>query len=303
MLVFCCYNEGMIEVLPQLITNSLIAASIYALTALGFNLAFSTTKFFDLGYGGIAAVGGYLVFWLSKQLEVNTSLSIVISLLACGVVGLLINRFVYQPLRDKKSSNMVMLVASLGILTVLQAILAMAFSSQFQTLSKGFSEDSLNKLAGAVITDTQVAIISTVGIITIGLYFLLTKTKLGKAIRAVGDDPQVAEIVGIPAKKIVSIVFVIGSIIAGLSGILIGFDTGIEPTMGLNLLLKGVIVAIIGGIGNVFAAIVGGLLLGFAENFGVWFISGEWKDAIAFGVLILFLLFKPNGLLVKSKNS
>jgi branched-chain amino acid transport system permease protein len=94
-------------------------------------------------------------------------------------------------------------------------------------------------------------------------------------------------------------VFFLGSAIAGLAGILVGFDTGIEPTMGLSLLLKGVIAAIIGGVGNVYGGVLGAFLLGFVENFGIWKISGEWKDAIAFAALLLFLLFKPSGLLKK----
>jgi branched-chain amino acid transport system permease protein len=109
----------------------------------------------------------------------------------------------------------------------------------------------------------------------------------------------VAKIVGINTKKVIGWVFVIGSAIAGLAGILIGFDTGIEPTMGMSLLLKGVIASIIGGIGNVYGGVLGAFFLGFIENFGIWKISGEWKDAIAFGVLIIFLLFRPQGILRK----
>ena len=122
-------------------------------------------------------------------------------------------------------------------------------------------------------------------------------TLFGKAIKAVGDDEEVSKIVGINTVKVIGWVFFIGSAIAGLAGILVGFDTGIEPTMGLSLLLKGVIASIIGGIGNVYGGVLGAFLLGFIENFGIWQISGEWKDAIAFGVLILFLLFRPQGIL------
>ncbi|MCX6715691.1 MAG: branched-chain amino acid ABC transporter permease, partial [Candidatus Taylorbacteria bacterium] len=122
-------------------------------------------------------------------------------------------------------------------------------------------------------------------------------TMFGKAVKAVGDDEEVAKIVGINTPRIIGWVFGIGSAIAGLAGILVGFDTGIEPTMGLSLLLKGVIASIIGGIGNVYGGVLGAFLLGFIENFGIWKISGEWKDAIAFAVLILFLLFRPQGIL------
>jgi branched-chain amino acid transport system permease protein len=133
--------------------------------------------------------------------------------------------------------------------------------------------------------------------VAIGLIFRYTI--FGKAVKAIGDDEEVSKIVGINTEKIIGWVFFIGSAIGGLAGILIGFDTGIEPTMGLSLLLKGVIACIIGGIGNVYGGVLGAFLLAFIENFGIWQISGEWKDAIAFIVLILFLLFRPRGILRK----
>jgi len=133
--------------------------------------------------------------------------------------------------------------------------------------------------------------------IVLGL--VLKKTMFGKAVSAVADDEEVAKIVGINTNKIIGMVFFIGSMIAGLAGIFVGFDTGIEPTMGMSLLLKGVIASIIGGIGNIYGGVLGAFLLGFVENFGIWKISGEWKDAIAFGLLIIFLLFRPSGILKK----
>jgi len=129
------------------------------------------------------------------------------------------------------------------------------------------------------------------------LILLLYKTKFGKAVRAINDDEEVAKIVGINTNKIIGYVFFIGSAIAGLAGILVGFDTGIEPTMGLNLLIKCVIASIVGGVGNIYGGVLGAFLLGFVENFGIWKISGEWKDAIAFGLLILFLIFRPRGIM------
>ena len=136
-------------------------------------------------------------------------------------------------------------------------------------------------------------------LIFILLSLFLKKTMFGKQVRAVSDDEEVARIAGIHTEKIIGWIFFIGSAIAGLGGILIGFDTGIQPTMGLNLLLKGVIAAIVGGVGSIPGAILGALLLGFAENFGIWKISGEWKDAIAFGLLIIFLVFRPKGIISK----
>jgi branched-subunit amino acid ABC-type transport system permease component len=191
---------------------------------------------------------------------------------------------------------MVLLVASLGAFTIIQAVIAMIFTSQFQTLS-GAASEKVYAIFGASITETQVIILASAVLVFVLLSLFLKVTMFGKQVRAVSDDEEVAWIAGINTEKIIGWIFFIGSAIAGLGGVLIGFDTGLQPTMGLNLLLKGVIAAIVGGIGSIPGAILGALLLGFAENFGIWKISGEWKDAIAFGLLILFLIFRPKGII------
>ncbi|MFA7302561.1 MAG: branched-chain amino acid ABC transporter permease [Candidatus Paceibacterota bacterium] len=286
------------DILPQLIVNSVIAGAIYMMVALGFNLIYGTVKFFDIGYGALITVGAYSVFFCYKSLGLDLSLSIALGVLIAGGVGYLINHFIYKKLRDRKASGMVLLVASLGVLTVLQAIIAMLFTSQFQTLSVG-GESRVYVIAGAVITQVQAIILATGLLIMVLLGLLIKYTLFGKAVNAVADDEEVAKIVGINTNKIIGSVFFIGSMIAGLAGIFIGFDTGMEPTMGMSLLLKGVIASIIGGIGNIYGGVLGAFLLGFVENFGIWKISGEWKDAIAFVVLIVFLLFRPQGILKK----
>ena len=294
-------------ILPQLIVNSIIAGAIYTLVAIGFNLIYGTVKFFDLGYGALTAVGGYDAFLFHKKLGLDLALSITLAVLLTGAIGWLINQLVYKKLRARRASNMVLLVASLGVFTLLQALLAIFFSSQFQTLSTNAAGGRVFEIfgpttwlgAGAVITQVQLIILLSGLAIMGALALLLKRTLFGKAIKAVADDEEVAKVVGIDTAKIIGGVFFIGAMIAGLAGILVGFDTGIEPTMGLSLLLKGVIASIIGGIGNVYGGVLGAFLLGFVENFGIWQISGEWKDAIAFGLLIIFLLFRPQGIIRK----
>jgi branched-chain amino acid transport system permease protein len=285
------------DILPQLILNSIIASAIYMMVALGFNLIYGTVKFFDLGYGALTTVGGYMVFLFYKKLGLDLPISIILAVLIAGLVGYLVNVLVYKKLRQKKASSMVMLVASLGVLTVLQAIVAMTFSSQFQTLSMGDSK--VYEIFGAVITQVQLIILLSGLAIAGVLAIVLKKTLFGKAVNAVADDEEVSKIIGINTDKIISKVFLIGTMIAGLAGIFVGFDTGIEPTMGMSLLLKGVIASIIGGIGNIYGGVLGAFLLGFVENFGIWKISGEWKDTISFALLIIFLLFRPQGILKK----
>jgi branched-chain amino acid transport system permease protein len=288
------------DIIPQLIINSVIAGSIYALVALGFNLIYGTTRFFNIMHGAVAAVGGYGVFTFFKLLDLNLYVAIVLGILCAGVLGWLSEILVFRKMRKNKASGMVLLVASLGLFTALQAVIAIFFSSQFQTLSTNISQTRVFHVAGGVMTDVQVVILATALLIMIVLAIVMQKTKFGKAVRAVSDDEEVAKIVGIQTNKIIGKVFFIGSAIAGVAGIAMGFDTGIEPTMGMGLLLKGVVASIIGGVGNVYGGVLGAFLLAFVENFGIWKISGEWKDAIAFGLLIIFLLVRPQGIIKRA---
>ncbi len=282
----------------QIIINSIIAGSIYSMVAIGFNLIYGTAKFFDLGYGVLTAIGGYTVFYFSKMLGLNLYVSIILGIIIAGCIGFLIERIVYRKLRTKKASSLVFIVASLGVMTALQAVIAMIFSSQFQTFSTTINTDTY-KIIGGVMTGVQLVTFVSSILIMFGLAILLKFTKFGKAVKAVSNDEEVSKIVGIDINKIIGKVFFIGSAIAGLAGILVGFDVGIEPTMGFSLLLKGVVASIIGGIGNIYGGVLGAFFLGFIENFGVWKISGEWKDVISFAVLIIFLLFRPQGILRK----
>ena len=286
-------------IFPQLIMNSIIAGAIYSLIALGFNLIYGATKFFNLAHGVMATVGGYAVFYFAKTLGWNIYFSVVLGILLAGLIGYGLDKLIYLPLRRRKASNMVLLIASLGSFTAIQAVIAILFTSQFQTLSQNTGNQKIYEIFGAVITQIQLIILLFVVLILTGLVFFLYKTRFGKAVRAISDDEEVAKIIGINTNQIVGYLFFIGSAIAGLAGVLVGFDTGISPVMGLSLLLKGVIAVVVGGVGNVYGGVLGSFLLGFVENFGIWKISGEWKDAIAFALLIVFLIFRPRGIMNK----
>jgi branched-chain amino acid transport system permease protein len=132
--------------------------------------------------------------------------------------------------------------------------------------------------------------------LAVALSLFLDHTTFGKAVKAVSDDDEVAQVVGIDTNRVIAWTFFIGSAIAGLAGILVGLDAGIDPSMGLNLLLKATIACIVGGIGSLWGGVVGAFALGLVENFGIWKVPGVWKDAIAFALLIVFLLFRPQGL-------
>ena len=287
----------MSSIILQLTINSITVGALYALVAIGFTLAYGVGRFFNLAHGVMAAIGAYAVFYLTKGLQVNVWFAIVFALVFTGAVGWLLERFIYAPLRSRKASSLVLLVASLGVFTALQGLLSIIFSSQIQTLSQGRVAQHVFSVFGATITHMQAVTVVASAFVVIFLVLLLRFTLFGKAVRAVSDDEEVSKIIGINTTQIIGIVFFVASAVAGLAGVLVGFDTAIEPTMGMALLLKGVIAAIVGGIGSVYGAVLGAFLLGFVENFGIWKVSGEWKDAIAFSLLILFLLFRPKGIL------
>ena len=148
-----------------------------------------------------------------------------------------------------------------------------------------------------MITDIQILILVVSCLLSVALFWFIKYTKLGKAMRAVSDDPVAANVVGINPERIILSSFAIGSALAGAAGILISFETNIEPTMGFSAILKGIIASIIGGIGSIPGAVLGGFFLGLAENLGIWKISAGWKDCIAFVILIIFLLIRPWGFL------
>ncbi|MES2088209.1 MAG: branched-chain amino acid ABC transporter permease [Patescibacteria group bacterium] len=284
------------DIFPQLVVNSLITASIYAILAIGFNLIYSTAKFFDLGFGATTAVAGFATFFFIDRLGLPLIISAFGGIVAAGLLSFFSYKLVYQPLRERKATSTVMLVASLGIFTAVQAAIAILFTSQFRSLARNFDSADSFKVLGGVFSFTQLILFICALLVTALLWILITKTKFGKALTAISDDEEVAKIVGINTSKILGYMFFIAGCFGGLCGVLVGFDTGIEPNMGFVILLGAIVATIIGGAGNVFSAAAGALLLGFIENFGIWKFSGEWKFAISMVVLILFLLFRPKGI-------
>lgn len=291
--------------LQQLILNGIIAGSIYALVAIGFTVIYRTVKFFHFAHGVVYTAGAYFAYSvISYQLSASSgqlsfvgwAVAVLVGIVGAGVLGMLIDRFVYYPLRQQNASNLIFLLASFGVFIFLQNLIQLIYGAQILTIRTGPIKEGHNFL-GAVITDIQILILAVSIILMILLWFFIQKTKLGKAMRAVSDDPLAANVVGINPERIILTSFAIGSMLAGAAGILISFETNIEPTMGFSALLKGIIASIIGGIGSIPGAVLGGFFLGLAENLGIWKISAGWKDCIAFIILIIFLLIRPWGFL------
>ena len=189
-----------------------------------------------------------------------------------------------------------MLVATLGILLAIIALLTILFQATARPLPEAFGSQPW-AIGGATIKGFNVFAIGVAIVGFLGLLLLLKRTAFGKAVRAIGDDEEVSKVVGINTTAIIASVFFIGAVFAALAGLLSGHDTAIQPRMGLLLLLKGWIASVVGGVGNLYGAILGGFTLGIVEQFGIWDLAGEWKDAISFILLILFLSFWPKGML------
>lgn len=288
--------------MQQLIVNGIIAGSIYALIAIGFTLIYHTVKFFHFAHGVVYTAGAYLAFTLVISAGLNPILSFFLASVLAGVIGIGIDRLVYYPLRKQKGSNLVFLIASFGVFIFFQNLLQLIYGAQILTLRTGPIKEG-HHILGAVITDTQILILAVSIILFTALGLFIQRAKLGKAMRAVSDDPIGASVVGINPEKTILLAFFIGSILAGAAGILISLETNIEPTMGMNAILKGIIASIIGGIGSIPGALFGGFFLGLAENLGIWKFQAGWKDCIAFVILIIFLLLRPGGILgIKTKK-
>ena len=281
--------------IEQIIANSLITASVYGLLAVGFNLIYGTVQFFDLSYGAVPVIAAYMTFLFSSILGWPIWIGIILGIVIASLSSLTVYKFVYVPLRKRKASKMVFLVAALGVYTVCISLIPIFFTSQFQTLSNLVNVTTIT-IGGAIITNIQLITIIIFVVIGLLVGFLLKKTRIGKAVRAVADDEEVTKTMGVNTESIIAKVFLLGGAIAGIAGIMIGFDTGMDPNIGFGLLIKAVIACIIGGVGNVYAGILGAILLAVVENVGVWYFSAEWKDLIAFAVLILFLIIRPQGI-------
>lgn len=288
--------------LEQLIVNGLIAGSIYALIALGFSLIYGVCRFFHFAHGAVITCAGYLAFAFSQHLGVPLGISIAISILLCALIGMLMEWGVYRPLRAKHASNLMLLVASLGIYIVIQNTVSLIFGNDVHVLTAA-SQSLKIPLFEARITIIQVIILAVTGFLYWSTGLFMRRSQTGKVMRAVASDPDLAPAVGIDANLTILMVFALGSGLAAVTGICISFNTVLTPTMGFNALLMGVVAAIIGGIGSLPGALLGGLFVGLVQPFTVWKLPSQWQDTIVFALLIFFLLLRPQGILGRPLKS
>ena len=284
--------------IEQVFLNGLIAASVWGLIAIGFGIIFYSVRFFHFAHGAVFVAGAYFTFLFTNKMALPLFPASIFSIALSSCLGCSIYFFLYRPLIRRNSSPTVLLLVSMGTYIVIQNIISLIFGDDVLSIRSGPVTEGISiGIAKITLLQAQSFVISVS--LLIGIALFLGKSKIGKAMRAVGNEPQLSEISGVNTDRIYLITFALGSALAGLAGILMALDVGMRPSMGMNALLMGVVVVIIGGVGSITGIALAALLLGMAQHVGVWKIGTEWQDAIAFVVLLIFLLFRPQGFLGK----
>ena len=278
----------------QILINIIYSASIYLLIAFSFSLVYYTTKFFHFAHAAIITFSAYFTYYFFQQLNFSIWIAVPSAIILSVLLGMLIELGIYKQLRKKNTSPLLMLIASLGLYVVLQNCISMLWGDDTKSIRTGEVKVG-NEIFGAYITDIQIiTIVLSFKLLVLSLLFY-RYTKLGRQMRAVAANSELANIVGINSNKVILWSFGIGSCLAAVAGILVASDTGLTPTMGFNLLLYGVVAMIIGGVGSTWGLIGGAFLLATAQHLTAYYIDSKWMDAITYIILILFLIWKPLG--------
>lgn len=289
--------EGFVQ---QLI-NGVSLGSIYALIALGYTMVYGIINLINFAHGDVYMVGAYVGFYVSSRMGLGFIPSLIISMVSCALLGVVIEKVAYKPIR--KSSRIAALTTAIAVSLLLEYGMIAFVGSETRT----FRDDllpahSISLFDGKVIIDAKnIYIVVITIILMVLLQFIVHKTKVGKSMRAVSQDKEAAELMGINSNRTISFTFAIGSALAGAAGVLVGvYYNSISPLMGMVPGLKAFVAAVIGGIGIIPGALFGGFFLGITETFVSYAGGSTYKDAVAFLILILILLIKPSGLLGKN---
>lgn len=266
------------------------------MAASGFSLIHYVVKFMNFAQGAVITLSAYIFFLFFSLNGLNFILSALISITLSIFIMLLMNWTVYGQLRKRKATNIVTMISSLALLIFFSSLVLAIFGSGTKTISLRNFNRTLD-FGFFTITLLQMIVVSSSILLFLLLLFMLKKTRLGKAMRALADNKEVAQVVGINPEKIYNYTFMIAGALGSVAGILIGLEQNLYPRMGVPIIVKGFISSVVGGINSVPGAIIGGLFIGLAENIGILFLPSGYKDVISFSVLLLFLLFRPSGIL------
>jgi branched-chain amino acid transport system permease protein len=300
--------DAFLAQLPQLLINGLTLGAVYALIALGYSMVYGVLQLLNFAHGDVYMVGAFIGYGVMVALLPSDGpliapvliiiVMMLLAMLGCGILGVVIEQFAYRPLRN--APRIAPLISALGVSFFIQNAVQLTLTAKFRNYA---TEKLIPPTLGFMIANTRLSAIRALVIVTavvlmVILQFLIRRTRMGKAMRAVAIDQEAAAMMGVNVDQVIVFTFFVGSALAGAAGVLTGLVfTSIWHFMGFTAGLKGFTAAVLGGIGNIPGAMLGGFLLGLAETFAIYFVSSTYKDIIAFVVLIIVLLIRPRGLL------
>ena len=300
-----------LAILPELIGYGVVMGSIITLGAVGLTLIYGIVNFANFAHGDLMTLGAYLALLLATgvfpALGISDSplgplsfgwvmlISFIPSMLIAGAVAVVIDRLVYRRLRNLRVGRVMLAIASLAMTFVLRSLIYIAWGPDFHFFSQGLRPMLMLPL-GIKQRPDQIFIIITAWALVAALYAFLGRTKMGKALRAMADNPDLARISGIPTERMIALTWIIGGGMAAAGGILLGIDSQVRPEMGWILLLPLFAAVVLAGIGNAYGALIGGLTIGVAQQVSTLWLPASYKPAVAFIILILILLFRPKGI-------
>ena len=288
----------MTQFLQQLV-NGLSLGSIYALIALGYTMVYGIIKLINFAHGDIYMLGAFTAFYATTVFHLNFFLALIVAMVLCGVLGVLIERIAYKPLRH--ATRITALITAMGVSYILEYTTQYFAGSEVKTFPEDVLNNAVFQIGGIQISQQQIYIIAVTLILMLALTYIVGRTRMGRAMRAVSVDEKAAELMGISVDRTISFTFLLGSVLAGAAGVLVGvYYNSINPLMGMVPGLKAFIAAVFGGIGIIPGAMIGGFAIGMAETMVVAYGSSLYRDAIVYVILILILIIKPAGLLGKN---
>ncbi len=285
----------------QQLVNGLSLGSIYALIALGYTMVYGVLRLINFAHGDVYMVGAYVGYYLSRKLQgeqpslVSALLVMLGSMIACGLLGILIERLAYRPVR--REARLTLLITAIGVSLFIENLAQLVFGPDPRFFPSLAPRADFH-VAGVRLTSEQITVIVVSFLLMVLLRLFIMKTRTGKAMRAVSFSLDAAKLMGISTDWIISVTFALGSALAAAAGVLIGMQIPkIDPLMGIMYGLKAFVAAVLGGIGSIPGAVLGGLLIGTSEVMVVGYLSSTYREAIAFAILILVLILRPQGLL------
>lgn len=292
----------------QHLINGVSLGSIYALIALGYTMVYGILQLINFAHSEVYMVGAFAAYYTARWLGLESSpgfgtliVLLIAAMAACSLLGVTIERLAYRPLRKAPKLNI--LITAIGVSLLLQYSAQIVFGADPKVFPSVLRDQTLLTWGSVDVRIFDVTILGVALFFMAALQYVVHYTKIGKAMRAVSANATVAALMGINVNRIISMTFVIGSSLAGVGSVLVGMKyPKIDPLMGMLIGLKAFVAAVLGGIGNLGGAVLGGLIMGLSEELVVAYLSSTYRDAFAFGILILILLFRPSGLLGKSSQ-